>query len=137
MFLHCPPWRKPRPASPLDVARSYQGSQIRDVQAPRQHAQGMRQLSHSIEAPFRWLGKDHSNKLQNHVMNRSIPRLRTRNTTPRVYRASFGADSLASLDHRALNMSPASSCFHSLASRRGPLQNRTPSLLHWEPMAVA
>ncbi|CEJ59393.1 hypothetical protein PMG11_08018 [Penicillium brasilianum] len=35
MFLHCPPWRKPRPASPSDVARSYQVSQVCDVEAQR------------------------------------------------------------------------------------------------------
>ena len=136
MFLHCPPWRKPRPASPSDVARSYLDSQTRDVQEPRHQAQGMR-LSHASKLHVDDCAKGDFNEIQHHILDQGIHRLLTRSTTPRVYRASFVADSLVSPDLRALIMSPASFCFHSLASHRGPRQNQTPSLVYWEPMAVA
>lgn len=81
--------------------------------------------------------KEDFDEIQHHILDQGIHRLLTRSTTPRVYHVSFVADSLASPDLRALIMIPASFCFHSLASHRGPRQNQTPSLVFWEPMAVA
>lgn len=137
MFLHCPPWRKPRPASPSDAARSYQASHPCGLEAQRHRTQGTRQLIYPFEAPCHRAGKGHSNKPQNHILHQTIHRLRTRNTTPRASRASFAADSLASTDHPALTMSHASSCLLSLARRQDLLQNRLPRLRHWEAMAAA
>ncbi|KAJ5368343.1 uncharacterized protein N7496_008103 [Penicillium cataractarum] len=40
MFLHCPPWRKPRPASPSDVARSNQATHACDLEAQWHRTRG-------------------------------------------------------------------------------------------------
>ncbi|KAJ5485030.1 hypothetical protein N7539_005018 [Penicillium diatomitis] len=47
MFLHCPPWRKPRPESPSEVARSYQESPTR---VPQTLEQGQ-DIPHELEHP--------------------------------------------------------------------------------------
>ena len=73
----------------------------------------------------------------NYILAQNIRRLRTRNTILRAYRASFGADSPASPEHRVLIMNQASSCSHSRVGRQDLPRNQLPSLQRWEGMAAA
>lgn len=40
MVLYCPPWRKPRPTSPSEIARFYQGIPSCETQVQQQQEQG-------------------------------------------------------------------------------------------------